>query len=420
MRFAVVSRKFLCSLPLVLYFFFCSFSPSSKILAFPIGQALFFAAIICFVFYLAANNIRINKRIFRTALSLGAFASFLISFFLLGIAKHGDVACAKYELQAFIAAISMPHLYFLFNSARIINFRTFFFAIWIGNFAYCVLKVIGIATSIVSGFDMLGFMRKIFGLSFLGGIVQGGGISFWLYRIQTINDSLCFFLMFFMLIGRRIGIRIPRTIAFIYFFFGCADILTAYSRYLFAIGGILLAVYSMLSKKRIYIIGSVCALFIIGFMLFDFSPITDVIAFRFNGDYTARSDQERDTQIRDLVNAWSISPFLGNGIGAYVADNIRNSNRPYMYEVQWISFLMKFGLTGMGVLVIYCLVFFRFLQGQVETKFGIFLTLMYALFLAGGITNPYLLSTASGLLFTLFFASAKESRYLETIFPQVS
>ena len=45
------------------------------------------------------------------------------------------------------------------------------------------------------------------------------------------------------------------------------------------------------------------------------------------------------------MNELESTPILGRGLGGYVENLVRDGIIQYSYEVQWVAFLMQFGLT---------------------------------------------------------------------------
>jgi hypothetical protein len=70
-------------------------------------------------------------------------------------------------------------------------------------------------------------------------------------------------------------------------------------------------------------------------------------------------DAERSEQIPALIGKIAEAPVLGNGFGAN-ASLIRNTERPYMYELDYLAVFMKLGLVG-GVLYFAAYTFLMYL-----------------------------------------------------------
>jgi hypothetical protein len=107
-------------------------------------------------------------------------------------------------------------------------------------------------------------------------------------------------------------------------------------------------------------------------------------------------------QIQALYREFDQAPLLGKGLGAYAVDNIRDFQLKHYYEVQWMAFLMQFGLLGVLLLMIPLgMVSYRYCLAPFSMQKLSFL-LMFFLWIFSGFTNPFLLSLTSGIVYTLF------------------
>src|SRR5208337_4421819 len=63
------------------------------------------------------------------------------------------------------------------------------------------------------------------------------------------------------------------------------------------------------------------------------------------------SDAERIEQARDLTVEIKARPILGKGMGAHA--NARGETHSYIYLLEWLGFLMQFGIVGLiGILLL--------------------------------------------------------------------
>ncbi len=63
---------------------------------------------------------------------------------------------------------------------------------------------------------------------------------------------------------------------------------------------------------------------------------------------TARTDTARADQIGPLIEKITESPLIGSGFGVH-ASMIRNVERPFMYEMDYLAIIMKLGFLGGGL-----------------------------------------------------------------------
>ena len=77
------------------------------------------------------------------------------------------------------------------------------------------------------------------------------------------------------------------------------------------------------------------------FLIFNFTWISD----RFNFSDSDPSTLQRFLQVPALIDKIFDRPFLGSGFGSF-ASIIRNSERPFLYEVDFLATIMKLGVIG--------------------------------------------------------------------------
>lgn len=127
---------------------------------------------------------------------------------------------------------------------------------------------------------------------------------------------------------------------------------------------------------------------------------------------TQQANALRSEQNKALMKKWSQSKWFGFGYGSYNEECIRNSNHPYMYESTLLAILMKIGLIG-------CLVWVIFICGATtsaaktfwrEERDNLFYWLGLAISYAMAVqTNPFLFTFAgmSILLYLLIILQKK-------------
>lgn len=127
---------------------------------------------------------------------------------------------------------------------------------------------------------------------------------------------------------------------------------------------------------------------------------------------TMEANSIRARQNAALFAKWKQSPLVGFGYGAYAEDCIRNDAFPYMYESTLPALMLKIGILGLGVWVLFIL----FVSGRavsvLRKRDPIRLFLWLATGLSYGLavqTNPYLFTFAgiSVLLYLLISLSDK-------------
>ncbi len=130
---------------------------------------------------------------------------------------------------------------------------------------------------------------------------------------------------------------------------------------------------------------------------------------RFASHANTLSDTIRKEQSQALWEEIYLHPFIGKGLGGYTEKSIRGESPSmyYLYEVQWLSFLMQFGVIGLSLLLgaAFILIIPAFTPPWRQEKR--FLATLYLVWLASGLTNPYLLSLTSGIVYALFHVGAR-------------
>ena len=130
-----------------------------------------------------------------------------------------------------------------------------------------------------------------------------------------------------------------------------------------------------------------------------------IATHRFFSGEVQQSDLTRQVQSDGLLNRFLQDPYLGNGIGGAPVPGVLG-RYSYHFEVQWLAFLMQFGIIGItGILLAlggYC---HYYLKSPLNWTKIAFLS-MYLLWLVSGFTNPFLISLNSGILYGLFLVTA--------------
>jgi hypothetical protein len=108
------------------------------------------------------------------------------------------------------------------------------------------------------------------------------------------------------------------------------------------------------------------------------------------------ADDVRKEQVERLGELIASKPLLGHGVGSYHRGYIRSEQMPYAYELQLLSFAAKFGLIGLGLLVLGAL-----LLSALHFRRAVAPWLVMGILGASGLTNPFYESSAFGVAFVL-------------------
>lgn len=128
---------------------------------------------------------------------------------------------------------------------------------------------------------------------------------------------------------------------------------------------------------------------------------------------TQEANALRDLQTKALLNKWNQSKLLGFGYGGYAEDCIRQGDYPFMYETLLPALLMKLGVVGLllwiifilGTTVCACRVFWE------RERSSLFLWLGIALSFGMAVqTNPFLFTFPGFSVLLLLLLAFQEKR----------
>lgn len=242
-----------------------------------------------------------------------------------------------------------------------------------------------------------------------GGIIMSQPISeLGFLRIDTANDVLPFYIFLFYLYDNNFS-NIKKIITSIFMFI---YILIIYSRifiafYVFSL--IIILFHKLIIKlkyknikfiinKRVAIIAMMIFILLCGsgYLLTKTSVYKEVkglIVERFVGDATKYSDDIRLNQKKAIMNEIENSIVIGKGIGSYADELIRSEINKYSYELEYLAFIMQFGVIGFILLIIGMFMFiFIILYQYINNKNKVLIIpiLLCTIFQIGKMTtNPF-------------------------------
>lgn len=274
------------------------------------------------------------------------------------------------------------------------------------NFAYSLAKVVMVILLVLGFFDMLGTMAQ-WGFRFMSMDITGK-----IPRFQTSMDIATPFLLFFFLKGDRFGITWSKKFRVFYLLISWCAILLSFSRFLAFVGIISLLLHAFSERNSLSVLMRSFAIFLfcvlIGVTWIGVDQSYAIIEKRLYSKANYTSDLVRQQQISALLEEYEEAPFIGKGLGSYAPKMIRDKQLRYSYEVQWIAFLMQFGVVGIACfLAALGLVAIKILSVP-WTRQKIALFALFLVWLASGFTNPFLISLSSGIMYTLFFLGGYE------------
>lgn len=119
----------------------------------------------------------------------------------------------------------------------------------------------------------------------------------------------------------------------------------------------------------------------------------------------------KEIQAARLYEMFSEAPIFGYGVGSYDKGYIRSGDLPFIYETQWISFLVQGGVVGVAVTLFYLLYpVMKILlksNGVISKECLAFLG-VYVLFLLSGFTNPNISALSAAMIYFLAYLYSHE------------
>ena len=364
------------------------------------GVPLKHVAYLLCLFAIAAQWIGQRKMLDQQILTLFVLVSCFVAFYMLIGALNNTVPFG-YVLSEGTAVFTAVTIVLILLAARSLGgvtdeelvsyvfYGTLLFATW------KVSVVVLLVSGVVSFADVYVFMLEYVGYRPVTSGIFGGLVRFNL----IIYDFVVASLLFLVPGVPSAFVRVPRWLRAVFMVVGLASLVFAFSRLLFALVAILWA-YLFLFKLRFsnkLIVACVTLLVIAS----SFSWLGGAYDQRFGDIRSSRSDDIRTEQVVALMDEWAESPLIGGGFGHYAASYIRDPAVPFSYEVQWVGFMAKLGSLGVSVLIGFVALLFSAVLHGPRTRDHYALAFCLAVFVLGGFTNQYLVSSASGVFYSL-------------------
>lgn len=130
----------------------------------------------------------------------------------------------------------------------------------------------------------------------------------------------------------------------------------------------------------------------------------DIYFERFFSANTEQSDQLREEQIGALMDKFSESPWIGCGFGCYAETVVRSEGAVYTYEVQWLAFLAKLGIVGIGLFSVFMLYIIQHIYRYTRSWARWVLIGLFGLVLLSAFFNQYLISSPAAIIYLAFLS----------------
>ncbi|MCL1825571.1 MAG: hypothetical protein FWG26_06445 [Betaproteobacteria bacterium] len=369
--------------------------PSGNLAGIPVKHA---AYIFCVTALLAhwLKGAKISGRILLLFMATLLFCFFYLLVATLRSAVHFYYAFT--EGMTFLVTLTISLLILMANSCKAIKNEEVILAAFYGIFAFSIMKttiVVLAALNIVPLENLLAFIEKYMRFQPIADEIPGG-----LHRITLgLGDFVAVLFLFLVPTYPQLFLRVPIPFRAIFMIMGIFVLISSFSRYKFGFIAMLWA-YSFLFKFSFKQRLITC--FIIAVVLLSSLPwLIEVYEYRFSSVRAEYSDSLRFEQIPPLIAAWENLPLIGGGLGYYAKDYTRSNVLLYAYEVQWVSFLAKFGILGISFLgFLVFLLFYKILSGRRSLDHY---ALAFALlcFILSGFTNPILLNSTAAVFYIL-------------------
>lgn len=325
--------------------------PGGYLLNFPVSNILIVTVLLLlFIHFLFTKNIKgITKVNF---LSLISPLIALLIFYVVSLGSFYSIQASQ-QLNSFVVLLIVPFIFTMTIKNNIMRINEMIKYVLVGFFVKLSFRFIIEILFILGYFNhdslnefYLHFFSSTPVTLFLPGIDA--------MRIQFPSDALPLVVYSFILIDKTFSKRIKVLSIFSVGLFS----LIVYSR-VFIAQFIVITLISIilnskkLSLKNFFFLYSVIILLstvLISFLLFGNLDYT-ILLNRFTGSEVVVSDFIREQQYIFLKDAFLEKPIFGHGIGYFITGFIRSSNLLFSYELEYLSFLMQFGILGFVIIV---------------------------------------------------------------------
>lgn len=358
----------------------------------------FFGTAFAFIFYLLGHRQYYASQVKATLLIFSSI-SFLLLWYIIGFGQDPLRPSGQMDqFKVFLITLFVPFVTFYIVKQKIITSQTIIKTVIYANFSYCLTKIMLMLLHVLGIINIWAVMQKT-GLRYMSMEIFGS-----VGRIQTSVDIVTPFLIYFVLQAKELGVSFSRRFTYAFFIVSLLSNFLSFSRFLLFVFLISLFFYWMTIKLKQMVKIAIMALLVMAMGIVVATPgkVMQVVEKRLFSKDNYQSDLTRHDQIAALMKAYYEDPFLGKGLGGYTPECIRDHLLPHAYEVQWVAFLMQFGLIGLLLLLVPIgIISFRLITPPVN-RLKITFFLLFGLWLMSGFTNPFLISLTSGIVYALF------------------
>lgn len=332
-----------------------------------------------------------------------ATLTFFGMWYMVGIDQNPLIASGQLDqFKVFMTTLFIPFAGFYLMQEKLIRPQKIFEIAIKASFVYCSIKVLLMGLHLFGVISVWSVMHKT-GLRFMSMNIIGE-----VGRIQTSVDIATPYLVFFALQNERLGINISNRFRLLYLMIAAFSTFLSFSRLLiFAYAlGVFLHGLTLEVKDQVKLWILTAILIIVAVIMAGPQKVEQVVEKRLFSTDNYQSDATRREQIEAMMGACDESPLLGKGLGGYTQACVRDVTLPHAYEVQWIAFLMQFGVLGLCLILLPIFyIGWKLIELPLTISKLCYFTL-YSLWLVSGFTNPFLISLTSGFIYLFFLAAA--------------
>ncbi len=339
-------------------------------------------------------------------LFLTLFSLFLIVWIVMSVANNSDLSTLYDQFKLLFLTLSVVAMSIFVAQEQLLSYQNFLKILVYANFFYSLLKVTIVILFLIGVIDLEFFLEKI-GIRYMSMAIYGD-----ISRLQTSVDIVTPFLLFFVMQSNSLNVYFSFRFKCFYIFFSLLGILLSFSRFLLmaALFPIFLAwCHTNIWSKFKWLV-FVILMSLIGLNWIGYDRVSSIIELRFFSRSAYESDSTRNKQMDALLTEFYQHPLLGKGMGSYSNRMIRDTTNLHSYEVQWVAFLMQFGLIGLLILIIPLIMISLEFFSMPFTMLKVSYLSIFLMWLAAGFFNPFLISLSSGILYALFAWTGRRLR----------
>lgn len=370
--------------------------PGGAIFGLNVKIFVFFVFFVFLILYLLKTKVSFVFYIVFTSLIL--FTTF---YCLIAFVGAGNAENALIESRLFLVTFSYPMVSCLLLSKKVFKVFDLLKIVVVSHIFYCLIKIlifVLVFVDLIQTNQIVSFVEKVFGvkvmtLEFIPNVT----------RIQFNLDLLSLIVFPVLLLNEKLGLKYNKIISALFHLSIFLSVLISFSRYIIACYVLIMAIYIILSitSFRSFLL-SIVFTGILAFFTYDI--VIEVYEIRFSNRISSDSDNVRVVQYDALLSEFLKHPLFGNGFGGYTKEVVRHDDVIFSYELQLLSFLMKFGLFGFSIFSFILLIIAGGLFIVPEFKTKILLLSTYFLWIAANFFNPYIISSMAAVIFIVFTA----------------